>query len=105
MPVKQKEKPARAAKTGNNTVFVCEIKPDAKEVFLVGEFNDWNPRADRMVKRQGAFRKAKKLTPGQYQYKFLVDGEWHHDPAANDQIPNQFGTMNSVICVSGSSKK
>ena len=79
------------------TTFLCSIKPDAREVFLVGDFNNWNHRADRMTKRQGEFRKSKRLAPGEYSYKFLVDGEWHTDPSAARQTPNEFGTLNSVI--------
>jgi len=82
------------------TVFVCNLNSDAKEVYLVGEFNNWDPRADRMVKTKGAFRKTLRLTPGEYQYKFIVDGEWHNDPSAMRQVPNRFGTMNSIIHVS-----
>lgn len=104
MPVKDKAAPA---KKGNqqDTKFLCDINPDAKEVFLVGDFNNWSPRADRMVKRQGAFRKSKRLAPGEYQYKFLIDGEWHADPSAAIQVLNEFGTNNSVIEVCGTPKK
>ncbi len=81
------------------TIFVCEVNPNAKDVFLVGDFNSWNPMADRMIRRKGVFRKAMQLAPGEYQYKFLVDGVWHNDPAAAAQVPNQFGTQNSVVRV------
>ena len=79
--------------------FVCGLKPDAKEVCLVGDFNGWDPRADRMQKRSGRFQKKMRLTPGEYQYKFVVDDEWHADPAAEMQVPNEYGTTNSVIKV------
>jgi 1,4-alpha-glucan branching enzyme len=91
-----------SAKKGNGTVvadFSCGIKPDAKEVFLVGDFNNWSARADRMEKRRGAFHKTMRLAPGEYRYKFLVDGEWHTDPSAARQVPNEFGTSNSVISI------
>lgn len=80
------------------TVFVCEINPKAKVVYLVGEFNNWNPFADRMIRRKGAFQKTLQLEPGKYQYKFLVDGEWHTDPST-EQVSNEFGTTNNVIRV------
>ncbi|UCG53389.1 MAG: isoamylase early set domain-containing protein [Candidatus Latescibacterota bacterium] len=96
---KQRETPGAEANMQNNTVFACDLIPDAKEVYLVGEFNNWDPRADRMVKRKGTFRKTLHLAPGEYQYKFLIDGEWHNDPAAKAQVPNEFGTMNSVVRV------
>lgn len=98
-PLKQREKTEENERKGSATVFVFNSNPDAKEVYLVGEFNNWDPRADRMVKTKGAFRKTLRLVPGEYQYKFIVDGEWHNDPSAIRQIPNRFGTMNSVVCV------
>lgn len=38
-------------------------------------------------------------SPGEYHYKFVIDGEWHPDASAATQIPNDFGTTNSVIRV------
>lgn len=98
MTVKQKEVPKSAQTRDGKTVFVCSVKPDAKAVYLVGEFNGWNPEAHRMVKKGNGFQKTVQLKPGEYQYKFLVDGEWFTDPEA-DQVPNNFGTMNSVVRV------
>lgn len=98
MTVKQKTPPKRATTEKSGTVFFCGAKPDAKVVFLVGEFNDWDTSAHRMIKRGSRFQKTLRLKPGVYQYKFLIDGEWYADPEA-DQVPNEFGTMNSVIRV------
>jgi 1,4-alpha-glucan branching enzyme len=98
-PPRTPERKTNKAATTNGTVFVCKLKPDAKEVFLVGEFNNWDSRSDRLVKRKGAFQKTVRLAPGEYQYKFLVDGEWHCDPSARRQVPNEFGTWNSVVRV------
>ena len=90
-----------ADKTGtlNETMFVCDLKPDAKEVFLAGDFNNWDPQSDRLTRRKGSFQKTLRLAPGEYQYKFLIDGEWHCDPSAPRQVPNGFGTLNSVVRV------
>jgi 1,4-alpha-glucan branching enzyme len=81
--------------------FVCAVNPDAREVYLTGDFCDWVPQAIRMVKRGGCFRTKLALSPGEYQYKFVVDGQWHADPAATAQVPNEFGSMNSVVRVPG----
>ena len=71
---------------------------DAKEVNLVGDFNNWNPKKHPMKKDDnGRWTKAVILPPGQYEYKFLVDGQWKEDPQ-NDRIsPNNFGTYNNVF--------
>lgn len=89
----------RKRRTANGTLFVCNCSPEASEVYLVGQFNNWDPKADRMSKAKGTFQRRKQLEPGVYEYKFLVDGEWHTDPAAETQVPNEFGTLNSVIRV------
>lgn len=67
------------------------------EVFVAGDFNQWNPRTHRLTKREGMFQRRLKLSPGAHEYKFIVDGEWQTDPAAQEQRPNEFGSLNSVI--------
>jgi len=71
---------------------------DAKEVNLVGDFNNWNSTKHPMKKDDnGRWTKAVILPPGQYEYKFLVDGQWKQDPQ-NDRISqNNFGTYNNVF--------
>lgn len=76
-------------------LFVCTHT--GGEVFLAGDFNEWNPRSHRMFKKEGYFKRKIKLAPGAHEYKFVVDGEWLNDPAAVEQRPNEFGSMNSVI--------
>lgn len=77
--------------------FRFEGKPDAKAVYVAGEFNGWDPAVDRMVKRNGGFSKKVRLAPGKHQFKFVVDGEWVADPAAEEQVENAFGSVNSVV--------
>jgi len=77
---------------------VCNSVPDAAKVFLVGDFNDWDPAARRMVKtRDGSFRAKLELAPGEHQYKFVADGKWLHDPDAGGHVTNEHGTLNSVV--------
>lgn len=73
---------------------------DAKKVSLVGEFNNWNPDSDPMQRNDnGIWTKIKKLSPGDIQYKFWLDGEWMQDPENLRACPNCFGTQNSVVNV------
>lgn len=66
--------------------------PDAKEVFLCGDFNNWKLGADRMKKdEKGVWSIQKSLPPGEYKYKFVVDGAWYKDPfgvSAGDEYDN-----------------
>ena len=83
----------------NEITFVFDQIPDAKSVYLVGDFNEWDPKARRMVKaRNGTFRAKMKLPPGDHSYKFVVDGIWLADPSC-EQYPNAFGTTNSIARV------
>ena len=84
----------------SKTTFVCDSVPDARKVFLAGDFNDWDPAARRMVKvRDGSFRAELDLAPGEYHYKFVADGERLHDPTATAHAANEHGTLNSVAYV------
>ena len=78
--------------------FVCNAPATAKAVCLAGNFNAWNPTAARMIRtRDGSFRAKFKLDPGEYPYKFVVDGQWVNDPDAENQVANPYGTLDSVI--------
>ncbi len=83
-------------------VFYCDIKPEAQNVFVVGDFNNWDLASGIMKKgkaKKSGFKLKTKLLPGEYQYKFLVDGMWFNDPEAQKQAPNPFGSLNSVVVV------
>lgn len=70
---------------------------NANEVHLAGEFNGWTPM--QMEKRGNEFQALVELEPGEYQYKFVVDGQWIDDPSATRKAVNVFGSTNSVIIV------
>jgi hypothetical protein len=52
----------------------------AASVFLVGDFNGWNPTIDKMIRIGGEFEIRLYLLPGAYRYRFIVDGESMPDP-------------------------
>ncbi len=54
--------------------------PGAKSVYLVGDFNNWNPTVEKMVKVDDHFEIGLFLVEGDYRYKFVVDGKWINDP-------------------------
>ena len=74
--------------------------PSAATVAIAGTFNDWRPDATPMIALDdGRWAKELALPPGRYQYQFVVDGAWRHDPATVGQVPNPFGGFNSVLVV------
>jgi 1,4-alpha-glucan branching enzyme len=69
-------------------------------VALGGEFNGWSTDADPMAKQaDGTWVLVKKLEPGRYAYKFVVDGTWKPDDAAKESVDDGFGGKNSIIIV------
>lgn len=86
------------------TAFTCH-SPAAQQVFLAGTFNDWKPDVTPMVRgSDGNWSVGLKLSPGRYEFKFVVDGVWCRESGSDDGIdrglgcvPNEFGTMNRVI--------
>lgn len=70
-----------------------------KAVYVAGEFNDWDPTAKKMAFKAGVYTATVKLAPGDYQYKFVIDGTWCADPENVNAVANDQGTFNSVITV------
>ena len=69
-----------------------------KKIALAGSFNNWVPKAMRKQK-DGSFACTVELSPGTYEYKFVVDGQWVVDPDTNAWAMNNYGTFNSVAQV------
>lgn len=71
----------------------------AEQVYICGDFNDWHATSLRMIGSpdSGLWAKRLVLPPGRYEYKFVVDGNWFHDPDARENVPNIFGSLNSVV--------
>jgi len=88
-------------KAKRRTVTFSLEAPNVREVAVGGDFNNWNAEAHPMKKdKSGAWRKTLMLSPGRYEYKFLVDGRWRNDPKNDQTCPNPFGTRNNVLTIS-----
>ena len=54
--------------------------PEAKNVFLVGDFNNWDIHLHPMKNdSEGMWKISIDLMPGVYEYRYLVDGKWKSD--------------------------
>lgn len=84
----------------NERVFSVNM-PGAKEVFIVGEFNNWKISGETRLSRleDGRWQTKMVLAPGKYRYKFVVDGQWILDSQNSDKEMNQYGTLDSVVKV------
>ena len=91
--------PALADKRSSSVALKLRA-PAAKEVFVAGSFNGWQVGATPLRPAKGGeWQGELKLTPGRYEYLFVVDGTWLPDPAACEAAPNPFGGWNSILSV------
>ncbi len=90
-------KKKQGAKAKKFKSFKWPKEENVSEVCLAGDFNDWS--SVPMEKCEDGFQAIIELEPGEYEYKFIVDGEWREDPSAMKFAVNEFGTNNSVVLV------
>jgi len=72
--------------------------PNAQTVTLAGDFNGWNATANPMTRDGDAYTTTIKLSPGDHEYKFVVDGQYFADPD-NPTTSGSFG--NSLVRIGG----
>ena len=78
------------------------IPESAKKVSVVGSFNKWNEKATPLKKlKNGTFKATVDLeSENSYEYKYLVDGVYVNDDAADAYVWSDFAsTDNSVVNV------
>ena len=70
-------------------------------VAVAGSFNDWDPEVTRLPydPARHLYAAAVELERGDYEYKFVVDGEWLLDESNPGFTANDFGTLNSILAV------
>jgi 1,4-alpha-glucan branching enzyme len=78
-----------------------EAVKNAKSVYLVGEFNNWQIHATPMKKaKDGSYKVVLELEKGkEYQYRFLIDDHtWENDWKADKYVSSPYGACeNSVV--------
>lgn len=80
--------------------FKFKPQENVHEVKLAGTFSNWDQGAIVMAQgKRGEWKAQVSLKPGEYEYKFLADGNWYNDPAADKQVPNMSGSENSLRIV------
>jgi 1,4-alpha-glucan branching enzyme len=95
-----KAKAKTTTKTGRRRIEFQYEDSKAKQVFLVGDFNQWNQKSHPMKKSEdGMWKRSMIIPPGRYEYKFLADGFWKEDNRNQNRCSNEFGTYNCVLDV------
>lgn len=82
-------------------VFTFNGQP-GMHVCVAGSFNNWKRDADVLqdVWGNGCYTATVMLPVGEYQYKFIIDGEWQLDSLNPVAVYNEFGSQNNVLVVS-----
>jgi hypothetical protein len=90
------------AASGSPIVQFGFVAPHASSVALVGDFNNWDPKATplRAASTGGVWSVEVPIQPGRHLYAFVVDGTmWRPDPAAPPATGEDFGEPNSALTV------
>ena len=88
--------PVESTVVGKQFVFHA---PGAESVSIVGNFNNWVPTEDYRMDRNedGTWTKVINLEPGEYHYKYVVDGIWVEDNRNPSISVDPYGGINSVV--------
>lgn len=85
--------------TNNGSVEFRFFRPAAKSVRVMGNFNRWaGPGLALQPTGDGWWTAAACFNPGEYRFRYLVDGVWYTDFAANGVELTKYG-YNSVLVV------
>ena len=92
---------AVAAQDADDTEIVrfVFVDPNARQVVVVGSFNQWRKDATPLEATgvPGVWAVSVPLEAGRHEYAFVVDGEkWSPDPFA-PAITDEFGTESSIV--------
>ena len=80
--------------------FFC-LAPEAKQVSIIGDFNNWNSNATPMIRQpDGHWMASLKLSHGYHQYAFLVDGKRVLDPNAAGRARDPRNQPISLVAIS-----
>lgn len=82
-----------------NYTFRLRGYPNAKKVFLGGDFNGFDSDGIPMKKAGEEWVFSLHLSRGKHLYKFVVDGEWIKDPDNKLWEQNRFKTGDSVVWI------
>ncbi len=80
---------------GDTIYFRLKGYQDKESVYLAGDFNAWNQWELKMKKVTGGWELPYVLAPGNYEYKFIVEGNWIADPE-NPYKVYSGGNVNSL---------
>ncbi len=98
--MKKAIKASKSSSQSKRVTFQITTTPNS-EVYVAGTFNNWDPKRHQMkdTKGNGKYTLTLMLPKGEYEYKFVINGNWVVDPECQNWVRNNFGTLNSVLKV------
>jgi hypothetical protein len=84
---------------GKSHLFKLNGYTEAKKVILSGSFNGWRQDELLMNKTGTGWELPYTLGPGNYEYKFQVDGKWISDPQNPLTVRNKTNFGNSYLII------
>lgn len=82
---------ARNHKGEVKVTFALPLDEAPEGASVVGDFNDWDPHAHPMRKRNNGTRSVNVVLPpdGEYEFRYLLDGTvWRNDPDVEQRGDN-----------------
>lgn len=79
--------------------FFLQGHENAREVICTGNFIDWDEHLLDMQRVFGGWELSYLLPPGNYEYKFIVDGKWINDPLNPYRTQNEHQTDNTWLAI------
>jgi len=79
-----------------------EAAPEAESVFILGDFNNWAPDANPLMRLdEGDFTITLELETGRaYRFRYMIDGwKYENDWFADRYEPNPYGGEDSIVDV------
>ena len=68
-----------------------------EKVQLAGSFTGWKP-VEMVTGETNKWILPYNLSPGNHEFKFVVDGKWVHDPEQTNHV-NELGSHNNILSV------
>ncbi|MEW6995577.1 isoamylase early set domain-containing protein [Colwelliaceae bacterium MEBiC 14330] len=74
-------------------------RSDLTSAELVADFNDWQAVEMKFNKKTQSFKTKVRLPKNsEFHFRYLLNKtEWENDDKADQYLPNEFGTDNSVV--------
>lgn len=73
------------------------FRPEAGAVRIAGDFSGWEPRLLMGASSDGWWSAKVEIPPGEYRFRYEVDGRWFTDFAANGVEPSPLGFLSLLI--------